>query len=77
MAARIVPLELFLQLEDLEHRTTKVRQPQSNGFVERLHRTLLDEHFRIQGRTKWYESVEEMQVDLDTHLVEYSTKRPH
>jgi transposase InsO family protein len=44
------PYELFLQLEGIEHRTTKVRRPQSNGFVERLHRTLLDEHFRIKGR---------------------------
>lgn len=71
------PYELFLQLEGIEHRTTKVRRPQSNGFVERLHRTLLDEHFRIAGRTKWYESVEEMQKDLDAYLVTYNEKRPH
>ncbi len=37
------PYELCLQLEGIEHRTTRVRRPQSNGFVERLHRTLLDE----------------------------------
>ena len=30
------PFELFLQLEGIEHRKTKVRRPQSNGFVERL-----------------------------------------
>jgi transposase InsO family protein len=71
------PYELFLQLEGIEHRTTKVRRPQSNGFVERLHRTLLDEHFRIQGRTKWYESLEEMQKDLDAFLRHYNHKRPH
>jgi transposase InsO family protein len=71
------PYELFLQLEGIEHRTTKVRRPQSNGFVERLHRTLLDEHFRIKGRTKWYESVGPMQKDLDDFLVIYNTKRPH
>lgn len=71
------PYELFLQLESIEHRTTKVRRPQSNGFVERLHRTLLDEHFRIMGRSKWYESVEEMQTDLDTYLKHYNNKRPH
>ena len=41
------PFELFLQLEGIKHRTTRVRRSQSNGFVERLHRTLLDEHFRI------------------------------
>lgn len=71
------PYELFLQLEEIEHRTTKVRRPQSNGFIERLHRTLLDEHFRIQGRTKWYESIEEMQQDLDEYLMQYNTRRPH
>ena len=71
------PYELFLQLEGIEHRTTKVRRPQSNGYVERLHKTLLDEHFRIQGRTKWYESVEEMQKDLDAYLHTYNHKRPH
>lgn len=73
----IHPFELFLQLEDIVHRTTKVRRPQSNGFVERMHRTLLDEHFRIKGRTKFYESVDEMQKDLDEYLMEYNTKRAH
>lgn len=71
------PFELFLQLEEIEHRTTRVRRPQSNGYVERLHRTLLDEHFRIMGRTKFYESVEEMQVDLNAFLQTYNEKRPH
>jgi transposase InsO family protein len=71
------PYELFLQLEEIEHRTTKVRRPQSNRFIERLHRTLLDEHFRIKGREKFYESVAEMQADLDAYLVIYNTKRPH
>ena len=71
------PYELFLQLEGIEHRTTKVRRPQSNGFVERLHRTLLDEHFRIKGRQKWYESLEEMQIDLDEYLRQYNHERTH
>lgn len=71
------PYELFLQLEGIEHRRTKVRRPQSNGFVERLHRTLLDEHFRVMGRKKWYESVEEMQKDLDAFLKKYNAERPY
>jgi transposase InsO family protein len=71
------PYELFLQLEEIEHRTTKVRRPQSNGYVERLHRTLLDEHCRVMGRKKFYESTDEMQKDLDAYLVTYNTKRPH
>jgi transposase InsO family protein len=71
------PFELFLQLEDIEHRMTQVRRPQSNGIVERLHRTLLDEHFRIQGRIKFYESLDEMQLYLDNYLHAYKYERAH
>lgn len=71
------PYELFLQLEDIEHKRTRVNRPQSNGIVERLHRTLLDEHFRVEGRRTWFETIDEMQVVLDAYLVEYNTKRPH
>lgn len=71
------PYELFLQLEEIEHRTTRVKRPQSNGIVERFHRTLLDEHFRVEGRRTWFETIEEMQKVLDAYLVVYNTKRPH
>ena len=68
---------VFPRLEGIEHRTTKVRRPQSNGFVERLHRTLLEEHFRVMGRKKWYESVQQMQDDLEAYLSYYNYKRTH
>lgn len=71
------PPELFLQLEEIERRTTRVKRPQSNGIVERLHRTLLDEHFRVEGRKTWFETIDEMQVVLDQYLVSYNTARPH
>jgi transposase InsO family protein len=71
------PFELFLQLENIEHRLTPVRRPQSNGIVERMHRTLLEEHFRIQGRIKFYESLDEMQKDLDDYLHVYNYERAH
>jgi transposase InsO family protein len=71
------PYELFLQLEDIGHRTTQVRRPQSNGFIERFHRTILDEHLRIMGRKKFYESIDEMQKDLDVYLKKYNESRPH
>jgi transposase InsO family protein len=71
------PYELFLQLEDIAHKTTRVRRPQSNGIVERLHRTLLDEHFRIEGRRTWFETIAEMQVVLDVYLDGYNHRRPH
>jgi transposase InsO family protein len=71
------PYELYLELNDIEHRKTQVRRPQTNGFVERFNRTVLDEFFRIAFRQKLYESVEVLQVDLDAWLVHYNTERPH
>ena len=65
------PYELFLQLEEMPHRRTQVGRPQSNGYSERLHCTLLDEHLRVKGRTTWYESVSEMQEDLDAYIETY------
>lgn len=71
------PYELYLQLEEIEYRTTKVRRPQSSSIVERFHRTLLDEHFRVEGRRTWIETIEEMQTVLDKYLVSYNQKHPH
>lgn len=60
--------ELFLQLEDIEHRTTRVKPPQSNGIVERFHRTLLDEHFRVEGRKTWFEEMQAVLQNPKTSL---------
>jgi hypothetical protein len=66
------PYELFLQLEAIEHKRTLVNRPQSNGIVERWPRTLLDEHFRVEGRRTWFETLAEMQTVLDNYFVEYN-----
>ncbi len=71
------PYELYLALNDIEHRRTKVRSPQTNGFIERFNRTALDEFFRIAFRTTFYESVEHLQADFDQWLLTYNTERPH
>jgi len=71
------PYELLLAVEGIKHRTTKVRSPRTNGFVERMNRTLLDECFRVQGRTKWYTVPDEIQRDLDTFMAFYNFRRTH
>ena len=71
------PYELLLAIEDIEHRRTKVRSPRTNGFVERMNRTLLDECFRVQGRKTWYLEPEEIQRDLDGFPEFYNTERSH
>lgn len=69
--------ELYLQLNDIKHRYTKVRSPQTNGFVERFHRTLLEEFFALKLRERLYESVEALQTDLDQWLDFYNRERAH
>lgn len=71
------PYELYLALNDIEHRTTKVRSPQTNGFVERFNRTILDEFLRPSLRQKIYTSVEGLQEDLDVWLKHYNEERTH
>jgi transposase InsO family protein len=71
------PYELYLALNDIEHRKTKVRSPRTNGFVERFHGTALEEFFRPAVHQKLFESVEALQADLDAWLVHYNRERPH
>jgi transposase InsO family protein len=71
------PYQIFLELNDIRHRRTKVATPRTNGFVERFNRTVLDEFFREAFRKKFYASLEELQEDLDTWLAYYNTERPH
>jgi transposase InsO family protein len=71
------PFELYLALNDIEHRRTQVAHPYTNGFVERFHRTVKDEFFAIALRERFYEAVEPLQADLDRWLDHYNTERPH
>jgi hypothetical protein len=42
-----------------------------------MNRTLLDECFRVAGRTTWYLEPEEIQRDLDRFLDYYNLERSH
>lgn len=75
--AMIHPYQIFLELLEIQHRRTQVARPRTNGFVERFHRTALDEFFREAFRGKFYASVEELQEDLDGWLQHYNYQRPH
>ncbi len=71
------PYELLLGIEDIEHRNTKGRSPSTNGFVERMNRTLLEECFRIKGRETLYLAIAEIQRDLDQFMAHYNLERSH
>ena len=57
--------ELYLAVEDIDHSRTKTKSPQTNGIVERFHKTALNEFYRIAFRKKLYRSIDELQTDLD------------
>jgi len=67
--------ELFLHLNGIDHSTTKVRHPQTNGCVERLNQIIQEEFYAVAFRRKLYNSLEEVQADLDVFMDEYNTKR--
>jgi transposase InsO family protein len=69
--------ELYLAVEDIDHTRTKAKSPQTNGICERFHRTVLDEFYRVAFRKKIYRTIDELQADLDTWIVEYNEQRPH
>jgi transposase InsO family protein len=50
----------WLAIEDIEHRTTKIRSRRTNGFVEQMNGTLLDECFRAPGGQTWYIGVDDI-----------------
>lgn len=69
--------ELYLAVEDVDHSRTKTKSPQTNGIVERLHKTMLNEFYRIAFRKKIYRSIAELQADLDEWVTSYNEQRPH
>ena len=69
--------ELYLTIEDIDHSKTRARRPQSNGICERFHKTVQDEFYAVAFRKKVYESLEDLQQDLDEWFEEYNTVRTH
>jgi hypothetical protein len=46
--------ELYLAVEDIDHTRTKTKSPQTNGICVRLHKTVLNEFYRVAFRKKLY-----------------------
>jgi len=62
---------------DIDHTRTKTRSPQTNGIVERFHKTMLDEFYRVAFRKKIYATIDDLQADLDLWMREFNEVRPH
>ena len=69
--------ERILKNRGIKHRYTKVKHPWTNGFAERLNRTILEEFYQVALRKKRYFNPQDLQDDLDAFIEFYNFKRPH
>jgi transposase InsO family protein len=69
--------QLYLNIEDIDHTKTKAKSPQTNGICERFHRTMQEEFYAIAFRKKLYNTLEELQSDIDQWIDFYNAERPH
>jgi transposase InsO family protein len=63
--------------QGIRHRRLPPRSPNLNSFVERLHGTILHEHYRIAFRLRYYTSAADVDADLQGYLRHYNFERPH
>ena len=69
--------QLFLAINDIDHTKTKVKSPQTNGICERFRKTILREFHQVTFRKKIYETIEQLQNDLDEWIDHYNNERTH
>lgn len=69
--------QLYLAINMIEHTKTRVRSPQTNGICERFHKTILQEFYQITFRKKVYDTLEDLQKDLDEWIQYYNNERTH
>jgi transposase InsO family protein len=69
--------QLYLAINDIEHTKTKANHPQTNGICERFHKTILNEFYQTTFRRKIYQTLDELQKDLDDWIKFYNTERTH
>jgi len=61
----------------VEHRFIRAGRPQSNGKVERVQRTLLEEFYQPTLITYTQPSITGLRRDLNAYLTYYNYQRPH
>lgn len=68
---------LYLAVNEIEHTKTKAQSPQTNGICERFHKTILQEFYQVTFRKKLYQTLNELQNDLDQWIMYYNAERTH
>ncbi len=66
--------EKALKEKQILHVFSSPRSPKQNPFVERVIRTIIDEHYRYKGIAP---NVEELNMKLEQYVRSYNTEREH
>ena len=69
--------QLYISIEEIDHSKTKAYSPQTNGICERFHKTMKCEFYDTAFRKKIYNTIEELQSDVDEWVKYYNIERPH
>ena len=64
-------------MNQIDYIKTKVKYSQTSGVCECLHRTILDEFYRVIFRRKLYENIAQFQEDFHNRLNYYNEDRTH
>ena len=71
------PFTAWCKASDLEHRKIKPGHCWTNGFVERLQGTILQEHWRVAFRRSFFTSAAQLERALQHYLRFYNFERSH
>ena len=69
--------EELLKFYKIRHKYTKVRHPWTNGCVEKFNQTIHNEFYQVTFRQKIYQTLQQLQDDLDEFIDNYNFKRPN
>lgn len=69
--------QLYLAINDIDHTKTKAKSPQTNGICERFHKTVLQEFYQIAFRKIVFETIDDLQRELDIWIDHYNGERTH
>ena len=70
--------QLFLAINrHRPHQDQPVKSRPGNGICERFHKTILQEFYQVTFRKKIYETIEQLQNDLDEWIDHYNNERTH
>ena len=70
----LVLFDRICQKNGIKHLLTKPFSPTTTGKIERLHKTMRSEHFRVVGP---FETIEQAQAALDAWVSDYNHQRAH